>query len=41
MGNSKTKYLFLTGKGGVGKTSLADAAAVLMVDIGKVELLIC
>ena len=35
-----TKYLFLTGKGGVGKTSLACATAVGLADSGKHILLI-
>lgn len=39
MSNSTT-YLFFTGKGGVGKTSLACATAVEMVDNGKVVLLV-
>ena len=37
--NTKT-YLFFTGKGGVGKTSLACATAVQMADAGKVVLLV-
>ncbi|AWW32816.1 arsenical pump-driving ATPase [Echinicola strongylocentroti] len=40
MTNTKTNYLFFTGKGGVGKTSLACATAVEMVDAGKVVLLV-
>ncbi len=40
MTDTKTKYLFFTGKGGVGKTSLACATAVEMADSGKVVLLI-
>lgn len=36
----KTKYLFYTGKGGVGKTSAACAAAVALADSGKRVLLI-
>ena len=36
----QTKYLFLTGKGGVGKTSVACATAVALVDAGKKVLLI-
>jgi arsenite/tail-anchored protein-transporting ATPase len=40
MTDSKTKYLFFTGKGGVGKTSLACATAVEMADSGKVVLLV-
>ncbi|SBV91809.1 Arsenical pump-driving ATPase [uncultured Eubacteriales bacterium] len=35
-----TKYLFLTGKGGVGKTSVACATAVALADSGKRVLLI-
>jgi len=35
-----TKYLFFTGKGGVGKTSLACATAVGLADMGKKILLI-
>lgn len=38
--NNKTKYLFFTGKGGVGKTSLACATAVEMADAGKTVLLV-
>lgn len=30
-----TKYIFLTGKGGVGKTSIACAVAVSLADQGK------
>lgn len=36
----KTNYLFFTGKGGVGKTSLACATAVEMADAGKIVLLV-
>ena len=36
----KTKYLFFTGKGGVGKTSLACATAIKMADAGNVILLV-
>ncbi len=39
MSNSTT-YLFFTGKGGVGKTSLACATAVEMADSGKIVLLV-
>lgn len=35
-----TKYLFFTGKGGVGKTSLACATAVFLADSGKKVLLV-
>jgi arsenite/tail-anchored protein-transporting ATPase len=38
--DTKTKYLFFTGKGGVGKTSLACATAIEMADAGKVVLLV-
>lgn len=35
-----TKYLFFTGKGGVGKTSIACATAIGLADLGKKILLI-
>ncbi len=35
-----TRYLFFTGKGGVGKTSLASATAVALADAGKSVLLV-
>lgn len=37
---SLTKYLFFTGKGGVGKTSIACATAVTLADNGKKVLLV-
>lgn len=38
--DATTQYLFYTGKGGVGKTSIACATAVAMADAGKKVLLI-
>jgi arsenite-transporting ATPase len=38
--NHPTRYLFFTGKGGVGKTSLSSAAAVTLADAGKRVLLV-
>lgn len=38
--DSPTRYLFFTGKGGVGKTSLACATAVTIADRGKRVLLV-
>src|SRR5512147_883203 len=35
-----TRYLFFTGKGGVGKTSLSTAAALVLADAGKKVLLV-
>ena len=35
-----TRYLFLTGKGGVGKTTTASAVAVALADVGKRTLVI-
>jgi arsenite-transporting ATPase len=35
-----TRHLFFTGKGGVGKTSLACAAAVSLADCGRRVLLV-
>lgn len=40
MKETAINYLFFTGKGGVGKTSLACATAVQMADVGKVVLLV-
>jgi arsenite/tail-anchored protein-transporting ATPase len=37
---SPTRHLFFTGKGGVGKTSLACATAVALADLGKRVLLV-
>jgi arsenite-transporting ATPase len=37
---AKTKYLFYTGKGGVGKTSVACSTAVALADSGKKVLLV-
>lgn len=38
--NEATRFLFFTGKGGVGKTSLACASAVTLADAGKRVLLV-
>ncbi|HCC01235.1 MAG TPA: arsenical pump-driving ATPase, partial [Ruminococcaceae bacterium] len=38
--SAKTKYLFFTGKGGVGKTSIACATAVALADAGQKVLLV-
>ncbi|HEX5685077.1 MAG TPA: arsenical pump-driving ATPase [Ideonella sp.] len=38
--NHPTRYLFFTGKGGVGKTSLSAAAALTLADEGKAVLLV-
>ena len=38
--NHPTRHLFFTGKGGVGKTSLSTAAALMLADAGKKVLLV-
>lgn len=38
--DTPTRYLFFTGKGGVGKTSVASATAVVLADRGKRVLLV-
>ena len=38
--NQPTRYLFFTGKGGVGKTSLSTACALALADAGKQVLLV-
>ena len=38
--DSPTRFLFFTGKGGVGKTSIATATAITMADAGKRILLV-
>ena len=35
-----TRFLFFTGKGGVGKTSIACATAIALADLGKRVLLV-
>jgi arsenite-transporting ATPase len=40
MKDTTTNYLFFTGKGGVGKTSLACATAIQLADSGKLVLLV-
>ena len=37
---SPTRFLFFTGKGGVGKTSLACASAIALADAGRRVLLV-
>ncbi len=41
MAANSVKYIFFTGKGGVGKTSLACATAIGLADSGKTVLLVC
>ena len=38
--NDATRYLFFTGKGGVGKTSISTAVAITLADAGKHVLLV-
>ncbi len=38
--DAATKYLFFTGKGGVGKTSVSSAVAIALADAGKTVLLV-
>ena len=38
--NSATRFLFFTGKGGVGKTSISTAVAIKLADAGKKVLLV-
>ncbi|WP_061960607.1 arsenical pump-driving ATPase [Demequina flava] len=38
--NNATRYLFFTGKGGVGKTSTASAVAVALADLGRRVLIV-
>lgn len=40
MGKPATRYMFFTGKGGVGKTSLACATAVEIAEAGQTVLLV-
>ena len=39
--NNPTRFLFFTGKGGVGKTSLSCAIAIALADKGKNVMLVC
>ncbi len=39
--NNPTRFLFFTGKGGVGKTSLSCAIAIALADKGKDVMLVC
>ena len=38
--NAPTKYLFFSGKGGVGKTSVSTAVSIALADLGKKVLLV-
>ncbi|MBU3738180.1 MAG: arsenical pump-driving ATPase, partial [Rhodoferax sp.] len=38
--DAPTKYLFFTGKGGVGKTSVSTAVSIALADSGKSVLLV-
>ncbi len=38
--DNPTRYLFYTGKGGVGKTSLSSAIAIALADKGRRVLLV-
>ena len=38
--DAPTKYLFFTGKGGVGKTSVSTAVSIALADAGKKVLLV-
>ena len=38
--NQPTRFLFFTGKGGVGKTSLSTATAIALADSGRRVLLV-
>ncbi len=39
--NNPTRFLFFTGKGGVGKTSLSCSTAIALADQGKSVMLVC
>ena len=40
LANTQTRYLFFTGKGGVGKTSLSCATGLAMAEAGKKALIV-